>query len=105
MIDGTERNTTLAAKGVLQQAADGHTTHTDGSVHNNATPWATATMGMVSNFDGHACGMALDGNIQSIDRAELKSTILMAENGAKRIHTDSMYVIVIWRRVIKSVRE
>ena len=103
--DGTQHNTTLAAEGVLQQAADGHTTHTDGSVHNNATPWATATMGMVSNFDGHACGMALDGNIQSIDRAELKSTILMAENGAKRFHTDSMYIIVIWRRVIKFVRE
>ena len=103
MIGRTELSA-QAAEGNLQQAAGGHTTHTNGSVHNNATPWATATMGMVSNFDGQACGMALDGNIQSSDRAELKSAILMAENGAKRIHTDSMYVVVIWRRVTRSLR-
>lgn len=47
----------------------------------------------------------LDGNLQSIDRAELKSTLIMPERGAKRIHTDSMYVIGIWRKVTKFLRE
>ena len=28
----------------------------------------------------------------------------MAENGARRIHTDSMYVVTIWRRVMKFLR-
>ena len=89
----------------MQRAAGGHTTHTDGSVHDNSTPWATATMGMVANRDGHAEGLAFVGHVQSIDRAELKSTILMAERGASKIHTDSMCVVFIWRRVMKILRE
>lgn len=105
MLHRTEDRVSLTAEGDPQHAANASTTHTDGSVHNNSTPWATATMGMVANHDGHTTGMALDGNIQSIDRAELKSTIIMAERGAKRIHTDSMYVISIWRKVTKFLRE
>ena len=82
----------------IQQVAQGETAHTDGSVHNNATPWSTATMGMVTDRDGHSAGRALNGSIQSIDRAELKSTIRIAEKGPKQIHTDSMYVVVVWRK-------
>ena len=75
--------------------AGGSTTHADGSAHNNATPWSTATMGMVSDKDGHAAGLGLHGSIQSIDRAELKSTIVMAQKGAHGLHTDSMYVVLV----------
>jgi len=62
-------------------------------------------MGMVADRYGPTAGLALDGHIQSIDRAELKSTILMAENCTRRIHTDSMYVVTIWRRVLRFLRE
>lgn len=51
----------------LQQMAGGCTSHTDSSVPNNATPWSTATMGMVSDKDGHVASLAPDGSMRRID--------------------------------------
>lgn len=93
-----------AARIDIQQVAQGETAHTDGSVHNNATPWSTATMGMVTDRGGHSAGLALNGSMQSIDSAELESTIVIAENGAKKVHIDSVYVVVVCRKVMRFLR-
>jgi len=61
LLQRTEEDLLHANKEDIRKAAHGHTTHTDGSVHNNSTPWATATMGMVSDRYGPTAGLALDG--------------------------------------------